>query len=217
MAAVPSPCQPWIKVCGVRNEGDLEACAAAGATHVGINTWPGSVRCVSPAVARELATCARRLGLSPVLLHVEGSSLSMRDALCLKPDYLQTRVKPPRDLSAELSAAGVGLIESRPASDPELLAPSWGQVLLLDTPSVSAEGGTGRTFDWSLSRSAPRPFVMAGGLGPDNVAEAIAAATPQGVDAASRLECSPGIKDPALIRDFCQAARRAFTEIHHEL
>lgn len=217
MHAPPSQRQPWIKVCGIRSEADVEACAEAGATHVGINTWPGSVRCVAPTAARQLATCARRLGLSPVLLHVEGSELSMRDALCLKPDYLQTRARPPRALASELSVAGVVLIESRPASDPELLAPSWGQVLLLDTPSVDAEGGTGHAFDWSLAGSAPRPFVMAGGLGPDNVAEAIATARPEGVDAASRLESSPGIKDPARIRDFCRAARRAFTEIHHEL
>jgi phosphoribosylanthranilate isomerase len=215
--SAPAFRQPWIKVCGVRTEVDLEACAAAGATHVGINTWPGSVRCVAPTAARALTARARLLGLSPVLLHVEGSALSMCDALCLKPDYLQTRVKPPRPLALELSDAGVGVIESRPASDPELLAPSWGQVLLLDTPSARAEGGTGQTFDWKCATSAPRPFVLAGGLGPDNVAEAIAAAKPGGVDAASRLESSPGLKDPARIRDFCQAARSAFTEMRHDL
>jgi phosphoribosylanthranilate isomerase len=216
-AAAPSYRHPWIKVCGVRSEAEVEACAQAGATHVGINTWPGSVRCVAPARARELAAHARRSGLSPVLLHVQGSSLSMRDALSLRPDFLQTRARPPVSLASELSSAGVGLIESRPASDPELLAPSWGQVLLLDTPSPGSEGGTGRTFDWSLAAAAPRPFVLAGGLAPENVADAIAAARPAGVDAASGLESSPGVKDPARVRDFCQAARHAFSEVRHEL
>ncbi len=213
--ATPSPHHPWIKVCGVRTAADVEACAESGATHVGINTWPGSVRCVSPAAARELAACARRHGLSPVLLHVEGSALSMRDALCLRPDYLQTRRRPHGDLASELDAAGVSLLESRPASDPELLAPTWGQVLLLDTPSPGSEGGSGRTFDWSLAASAPRPFVLAGGLEPGNVSEAIAATRASGVDAASGLESSPGVKDPARIRAFCEAARTAFEEIRH--
>jgi phosphoribosylanthranilate isomerase len=213
MAAVLSPRQPWIKVCGVRTPADVDACAAAGATHVGINTWPGSPRSVVPRTARELVSYARSAGLSPVLLCVSGSALTPQDALELGPDFLQARAKPIPSLAAELAAAGVALVESRPADGPELSAPSWGQVLLLDTPSFDAEGGTGHTFEWTRASSAPRPFILAGGLGPDNVAEAIAAAMPEGVDAASRLESSPGVKDPARIRDFCQAARRAFLEI----
>jgi phosphoribosylanthranilate isomerase len=217
MAAVPSPRQPWIKVCGVRSEADLEACAAAGATHVGINTWPGSPRCATPGAARDLVFHARRVGLSPVLLYVYGSALTPQDALDLLPDFLQTRVRPEASLAAELAAAGVALIESRTAGGAGLSAPPWGQVLLLDTPSLSAEGGTGRTFDWALTASAPRPFVLAGGLGPDNVGEAIASTRTAGVDSASGLESSPGVKDPARVLAFCRAARAGFEEILHAL
>lgn len=207
------PRHPWIKVCGVRTEADLEACADAGATHVGINTWPGSPRSVAPETAGRLIGEARRLGLSPVLLHVPGSALPQDAALRLRPDFLQTRHRPSPTLATALAEEGVALIESRLAMESEIPPPPWGHVLLLDTPSPDAEGGSGRPFDWALATTAPRPFVLAGGLGPQNVAEAIAAARPAGVDAASRLESSPGAKDAARIRAFCTAARAAFEEI----
>ena len=216
-AGLPAADRPWIKVCGVRSEADLEACASAGATHVGLNLWPVSPRQVAPPVARRLVACARRLGLSPVVVYVPGSALSLRDASDLRPDYVQSRVKPDPASASELSAAGVEIIESRPASAGALTAAPWGRVLLLDTPAEGAEGGTGTTFDWALASAAPRPFILAGGLGPLNVAEAIASARPAGVDAASRLESSPGVKDPERIRAFCRAARAAFEEIHHAL
>jgi len=81
------------------------------------------------------------------------------------------------------------------------------QAVLVDTPSGAQRGGTGRVFDWSLVRGLPGRIVLAGGLSPENVAQAIRAARPWGVDACSRLESAPGRKDPAKVRAFVRAVR----------
>ena len=216
-ARLPSFSRPWIKVCGVRSLSDVEICAYAGATHVGINPWPGSARSVPPRIATTLLEHARRLGLATVLLHLPGSPLSLNAALRLHPDFVQVLQAPSPSLREALESEGIGLVESRPVRRLSAPAHPWGQVLLLDAPVSGKHGGTGTTFDWVLARSAPRPFVLAGGLGPDNVAAAIGACRPEGVDAASRLESSPGRKDAGRIRAFCEAARAAFKENLHAL
>lgn len=84
-----------------------------------------------------------------------------------------------------------------------------GVLPLFDTAVSGLHGGTGTAFDWSLLTEVHDPFVLAGGLGPDNVAEAIAVIRPFGVDASSRLEVAPGIKDPDSIRAFIKEAKSA--------
>jgi phosphoribosylanthranilate isomerase len=78
---------------------------------------------------------------------------------------------------------------------------------LLDTPGEALLGGTGRTFDWSHVANLNSRFVLAGGLGPDNVAAAIQQVGPWGVDASSRLEKSPGRKDHGMVADFIAKAK----------
>ena len=216
-AAVPSPRSPWIKVCGVRSFADLEACAKAGATHVGVNTWPGSPRAVPPREARALVRGARALGLVPVVLHLPGSYLPLAAAARLGAPFLQLYARPPAPDRAALAARGVALMESRPASPSSVEALPWGQVLLLDASRPGKLGGSGAPFDWSLCDRAPGPFILAGGLGPENVARAVGRARPAGVDAASHLESKPGVKDAGRIREFCASARQAFMEIAHAL
>ncbi|OYW06911.1 MAG: hypothetical protein B7X11_00700 [Acidobacteria bacterium 37-65-4] len=159
---------------------------------------------------------ARRLGIATVLLHLPGSLLPLLSALRLCPSFLQVREAPAPPVRGKLASEGIGLVESRPAQYFSAPALSWGQALLLDASLPGIPGGTGTVFDWTLAAMAPRPFVLAGGLGPDNVAAAIAACRPAGVDAASRLESRPGRKDPARIRDFCAAARDAFRATFQE-
>ena len=86
--------------------------------------------------------------------------------------------------------------------------------MMLDTSDAQLAGGTGRTFPWETAARAARDrdLLLAGGLGPDNVAEAIAAVRPFGVDASSRLERAPGIKDPEIVRRYVSEARRAAGE-----
>jgi phosphoribosylanthranilate isomerase len=98
-------------------------------------------------------------------------------------------------------SAGPGLKESMNASAAE--------AFLIDTPVGAQRGGTGRSFDWSLVQALPGKIVLAGGLGPDNVAEAVRQVRPWGVDACSRLESEPGRKDAAKVRALIQAVREA--------
>ncbi len=204
-----SPRRPWIKVCGIRTERELELCARAGATHAGLNGWGRSPRFLPPGRMVQLQRAARSLGLVPVFVLPPLDAASFSQLAGLTPGWLQLTAAPSPSLRRRLARDGWRLLEARRVLPAALPAPTWGEVLLLDAPGPAA-GGNGRRFDWSFAASAPRPFLLAGGLGPDNVEAAVAACSPAGVDAASRLESSPGVKDPALVRAFCDAARRAF-------
>jgi|YelNatPaOPRAMG01_1025707.scaffolds.fasta_scaffold17710_2 phosphoribosylanthranilate isomerase len=205
-----SPRQPWIKVCGIRTERELELCARAGATHAGLNGWERSPRFLPPERMGQLQRAARSLGLVPVLVLPPLNAASFALLAGLAPGWLQLTAAPSPALQKRLARDGWRLIEARRALPATLPAPRWGDALLLDAPGPAA-GGNGRRFDWSLAAFAPRPFLLAGGLGPDSVDAAVAACSPAGVDAASGLESSPGVKDPGRVRAFCAAARRALT------
>lgn len=101
-----------------------------------------------------------------------------------------------------ISVAPSGLSESLQSVDQRMMP-------ILDAYSHSRHGGTGKTFDWSLIDDPGRPYVLAGGLGPDNVAEAIATLKPFGVDASSKLESVRGVKDPSSIHDFIERAKQS--------
>ncbi|MDE3165807.1 MAG: N-(5'-phosphoribosyl)anthranilate isomerase, partial [Acidobacteriota bacterium] len=83
------------------------------------------------------------------------------------------------------------------------------EAILLDGPAAQLYGGSGQTFDWTLAARAGKPIIVAGGLDASNVARAIALARPWGVDACSRIESSPGIKDHQKMIDFLLAAKAA--------
>ncbi len=98
------------------------------------------------------------------------------------------------------------LFSSRPG--PDLDTSSIPGMMLLDTPSATKHGGTGETFDWALAAGVDRDFVLAGGLGPHNVARAIETVRPWGVDASSGLERIEGVKDHGMVADFIGKAKR---------
>lgn len=206
----PSYADPWIKVCGVRNFSDLECAAAAGATHAGFNTWPQSPRHIEPANVTALSEAAERLGLTPVLLLVPGSR-----PVPLKSSQAALWLQSATPVHSWLGD-GHSVLEARTARPESIAAPTWGDALLLDAHFPGKPGGTGLAVDRVLALQAPRPFVLAGGLNPDNVAAAIAAVAPAGVDAASGLESSPGVKDSGRVRAFCQAAREAFSRLQQQ-
>lgn len=217
--AVPPPSHgaPWIKVCGVCSWEDVEGCAKAGATHVGINTWPKSPRAVANGLALDLIRTSLLNGISPVVLLLPGSTLPLERAAARGARLLQTACAPSGPERGLLHRMGMALVEARPARRESVPAMRWGQVLLLDASRPCLPGGTGTPFDWDLCSQASRPFVLAGGLGPDNVYEAVRTTRPAGVDAASRLESRPGQKDLGRVREFCAAARAALKEVHHAL
>ncbi len=198
-----------IKICGITRPEDAAAAAALGATHIGINFWPGSRRHVTVDQARPIvAVLPAHIVKVGVFVDATPAEVS-KIAVSLDLDLVQfhgdenlvtCEIFTGRYIRALRVTAGAPL---DPRAYPGAVA------LLLDAPSPGY-GGSGHTFDWSLARAlGARPFFLAGGLHPGNVAEAVRAVRPFGVDVASGVEQSPGIKDPDKLRRFIAAAKEA--------
>jgi phosphoribosylanthranilate isomerase len=193
----------WVKICGVQDAATLEACVDAGADAVGLVLVP-SPRRVSLDTARRLARVARgRVELLGVFRVLDEEAVDACRAAGL-------------DRAQGTPAAGVPLEAVLPAllDGPDLLA----RAAALDAPVLLVDGaapGSGRPGDpariATLARA--RSVVLAGGLSPDNVAAAVAAVRPVGVDVSSGVERVRGVKDAALIESFVKAARAAALEM----
>ena len=208
-----------IKICGVTRADDAARIAAAGAEFLGLNFWPSSRRYLAIERAPAVAAAARGAGdvqlvgvfvnaaLSDVVAAVDAAGL---EVVQLHGDETYD------DATAIARATGCAVWKAIAVGGPEDLAglERWpADALLFDAPAVG-RGGAGKVFDWGLARGARRSypdrrFVLAGGLAPHNVAEAIAAVRPWAVDVASGVEAAPGIKDPAKLAAFIAAIRRA--------
>ncbi len=212
------PQQVSVKICGLRTAGDVRACADAGATYVGFNFFPKSPRFVDFEAARDLALEVPA-GVAKVGLVVNADDDQL-DALIAKVplDILQLHGgETPERVSEIRSRFGLPIMKVLGVSTAEDLAAidsycAVSDQLMLDAkPPKDAKlpGGNGIAFDWTLLAGRKywtKPWMLAGGLNPDNVAEAIRLTGAQQVDVASGVESAPGQKDPALIADFCSAA-----------
>ncbi len=218
---------PRIKVCGVCHLADLDVLASAGVDSVGINFVPSSSRCVEPAQAVKLSARAAELGLLRIAVVMNFSAGQLHELLGrVEVDWVQLHgIEPPAIADA---CGGLPILKvtswtgrrqeselvnawSRSASTGQLRA--W----LVDAYAPTAGGGTGRVARWDLLRPRPAafgnlPLILAGGLVPNNVAEAIAASAADGVDTASGVELAPGLKSPKLVREFAAAASLAFSQ-----
>jgi phosphoribosylanthranilate isomerase len=208
-----------IKICGVTRVDDAAWIAAANADFIGLNFWPRSKRWVATARAAELAAAARAAGPVQIVgLFVDATAEEIAAVHAqVGLDVVQLHgAETPEDAAAAARAVERPVWKAIAAG-----APSVGEALdvwavdaiLLDTPTPG-RGGSGQSFDWSLARAArerdpARRLVLAGGLNPDNVAEAIAAVQPWAVDVASGVESAPGVKDPGRVAAFIAAARAA--------
>jgi len=209
-----------VKICGLRSRADLAAAASAGATWGGLVFFPPSPRHVSQADARWIAG-ARPEGLSLVALTVDAVDAEIEEILASIPvDMLQLhgaespeRVAEVRDRFGLPVMKAVGVAEE---GDLDGL-PDYADVvdmLLVDArppPGTRRPGGHGVAFDWRLiqGRSWPAPWMLAGGLTPENVAEAIRLTGAEAVDVSSGVEFARGLKDPARIEEFVRAAESA--------
>lgn len=208
---------PRIKICGVTNAATVEACIASRADYLGFNFCPPSPRFLPLPAARELGAQAggriSRVGLfvdaDPAVI-AEAVAAADLDAIQLHggetpetvsrlkarhglPVWKVVSVAGAADLAATTRYAGIA------------------DLILLDakTPKGALAGGLGLKFDWSLLAGwkAPSPWGLAGGLNPDNVADAVRQTGAPLVDAASGVESAPGVKDVDRIAAFCKAAR----------
>ena len=201
-----------VKICGVTRPEDAEVAVAAGADWIGLNFWPRSRRYLSVERAREVAEAipgdVKKVG---VFVNAPAPTV-MEAALLVGLDVLQFH--GDEDAAYLAGFAGrytfVKALRVRAALDLRLIDVLQGtDTVLLDAPSDSY-GGAGRPFDWSLARQAKthgKRIVLAGGLTPDNVGEAVREVRPFGVDVASGVESAPGLKDAEKVRRFVAAAK----------
>lgn len=214
-----------VKICGLTNRADAEVAVEAGADFLGFIFYPKSPRYVTPDTVRPLlASLREHAGASPLPRTVGIFVNAPTDQIqaILKEtgiDYAQLHGdETPYDLEA---LAGRGYKALRPHALPDalyqaaLFAPhshAPAPQLLLDAFSPTAYGGTGHRADWEiaaqLARLHPR-LLLAGGLDPSNVAEALAAVRPWGVDISSGVEAAPGRKNHDKVRAFLAAVRSA--------
>lgn len=196
-----------IKICGTTTLNDALIAAEAGADAIGLIFAPVSKRLVAPDVAREIS-----LSLGPAVGRV-GVFLnqSVAEVLRLANAARVSAVQVHGEFSASELAELAGFYPVLRAVTPQMLAqhpeaPPPHLTLMLDAP----QPGSGQPLDWAaLAPHFPAGTWLAGGLGPHNVAEAMSALHPAGVDAVSALERAPGLKDPARVRAFVAAARQA--------
>ena len=193
----------WVKVCGLSRPAEVEAAVAAGADAVGFVFYEPSPRNITPERARALGESA---GVLTVAVTVDLDA----DSLLHIADLAGVGAVQPHGANAAGAAAAAidaGLAVLRPvkvAGPVDLTHVSGDELPLLDSELI---GGTGATFDWSWLGNIERPFVLAGGLGPDNVGDAISRVGPWGVDASSGLESAPGVKDLARVTAFVNRAK----------
>jgi phosphoribosylanthranilate isomerase len=207
-----------VKICGLKTEAALEAALAGGADYVGLVFFPPSPRNISPDAARALAARARGRAKIVALLVDPDDALIEAVVAAVDPDLLQLHGEETPERVAEVrrrwGKAVMKAIKVATAED-ALAAFDYAEaadLILFDAraPKDSTRpGGHGAAFDWHLLDGVKgrMPFMLSGGLTPDNVAEAIAITGAPTVDVSSGVESSPGGKDPELIRRFLQAAK----------
>jgi phosphoribosylanthranilate isomerase len=191
-----------VKICGLTTEEDTTAAIEAGAGALGFNFYPKSPRYISPDAAARLAALVPP-GVLKVGVFVNESAagiLKICAAIPLDVAQLHGDCETPEDIPVwRAVSADAGF-------DRDALDTLAGEAILVDAPAGERYGGTGETFNWSLVQGLKKRLVLAGGLGPDNVAEAIRQVQPWAVDACSRLESRPGRKDNRKVTEFIAAA-----------
>ena len=209
---------PRVKICGIRDAGTLDAVARAGAAYAGFVFFAKSPRNITISDAADLAAHAP-VGLAKVALVVNPTDAELDAITAAVPlDMLQLHGKETPERVAEVKARyGLPVMKAVGVADegdlPALEA--YGRVadqLLVDAKppkDATLPGGNGLAFDWRLikGRRWPVPWMLAGGLTPENVAEALALTGAKQVDVSSGVESSPGVKDARLIEAFCAATR----------
>lgn len=198
-----------IKICGITNLDDALAAVASGADALGFNFYKPSPRYITPHAAREiieqlpdsvmavgvfvnepleqLKTIAEESGIAALQLHGDES-----------PEYCRELARD-RYVIKTLAVAGEDDLKSIETYEVE--------AIMLDTRDSRLRGGTGRVFDWSIAKQVSQKLFLAGGLSPENVAEAIETVEPYAVDACSALEDTPGKKNHERMRRFVTIAR----------
>jgi phosphoribosylanthranilate isomerase len=208
---VTTPRPPRIKFCGITGLDDAKRAVEAGAWALGVILFPGSPRrCALPDAERIVATLRRQVEICGVFVNAPLDEVtSVADGIGLTMVQLHGDEGPSycAEVARRTGAKVVKAARVRGGADINALERFHIDFHLLDAHQPGRYGGTGETFDWELvlRRRTETPFLLSGGLGPDNVAAAIEATHPFAVDTASGTEARPGVKDPEKLRAFAAA------------
>jgi len=204
-----------VKICGLTDEADLRAAAAAGADAVGIiaDVPVDTPREVAVEQAADLVAAAPPFVTTVLVTMPDAPEHAVELVDRVNPDVVQLHGDlPVGDVAYVAANADAGVLNSVDAANPD--AGRYDDVvdaLLVDSVDGDGAGGTGRTHDWEATRefaaSVDSPVVLAGGLTPENVADAVEAADPFAVDVASGVEAAGGEKDHDAVREFVAIAK----------
>jgi len=208
-----------IKICGIKTPAILDAAIDAGADMVGFMHFPRSPRHLELDPIGELISLARgRVETSVVLVNPDNTLVAQVAAL--GPDWIQLHgPETPHRVETIRDEAGIAILKVCSIGNADDVAAVAGFAdcadrIMLDAKApkdATRPGGLGTPFDWALLKALDPElsFMLSGGLTPDNVAAAIGAVRPMGVDVSSGVELAPGVKDAALVRAFITNARQA--------
>jgi phosphoribosylanthranilate isomerase len=209
-----------VKICGITSPGAIDAAVEAGAVYGGLVFHPKSPRFVALEQARALADHMRgRLKIVALIADMEDAQIE-RLVATVQPDFLQLHGSESARRAAYIRGKfSVPVIKALPVAEASDLAAATEyedavDMLMFDArppKGATRGGGHGQAFDWKIlsGKSFSKPWFLAGGLDPDNVARAIALSGAKLVDVSSGVESAPGIKDAQHIRDFIIAAKNA--------
>lgn len=209
-----------VKICGLTQPEDLAVAAEAGARYAGFVFYPRSPRNVAPETAAALCRQAAP-SLAKVGLFVDPADAELDAVLAQVPlDLIQLHGHESPARVAEIKArTGLPVMKAVGVGVAADLDPLWdyglvADMLLIDArpaPGAALPGGNGLAFDWRLlvGKRFLKHWMLAGGLTPANVAEAVRLTSARAVDVSSGVESAPGVKDPARIADFVAAASGA--------
>ena len=207
-----------VKICGLKDPSHVQIAAEAGASYVGFVFFEKSPRNVTVAQAEALAIDVP-MGVAKVALTVNADNAFLDQLLETVPlDMLQLHGKETAERVAEIKARyglpvmkAIGIAEQADTAQIDLYGEVADQLLVDAKAPKGADlpGGNGLAFDWKLVKRKfwPRPWMLAGGLTPENVALAVQMTGAKQVDVSSSVESAPGVKDPELIRAFIKAAQ----------
>lgn len=199
-----------VKICGITRREDALAAVASGADAIGFVFWERSARFVSPADARKITECL------PPFVHTVGVYVNPEktwveeSAATAGLSLLQFHGDEPPEFCNRFHLPYIKALRVKEGLDLLQCAQHYegARSLVLDAYQADMPGGTGRVFDWGLiPADLPIPWVLSGGLHPENIMAAIRHACPPAVDVSSGVELAPGIKDPDKIAAFMQGVR----------
>jgi phosphoribosylanthranilate isomerase len=204
-----------VKFCGITRPEDAQEAASLGAWAIGLNHWADSPRRCDPAVAAEIGAALKRR-LEVVGLFVN-ASLDEIDAAAEDESLTMLQLHGDegpafcREAARRTGLKVIKAVRVRSTADVQAAGAYRTDFHLFDTHRAGVQGGSGESFDWELvaHRRSDVPLIVAGGLTPENVGDAIEVARPFAVDVASGVEEQPGVKDHALMSAFAEAAQAA--------